>query len=101
MTVTRRGQCWGCSKAMCFGSVSLITVTLVRCQVLILVQAAATPLQPCGGKKSASLGAACRSVAANKVLILNMLLLILHGQKPGQGPANIYHIRQTERVTDR
>ena len=60
MTVTRRGQLWGCSKAMSFGSVSLMTVTLARYQVLMLVQDAASVLQPCGGNSSASLGAACR-----------------------------------------
>lgn len=62
MTVNRRGQCWGCSnsKAMSFRSVSLMTVTLLRCQDLMLVQDAASVLQSCGGKSSASLGAACR-----------------------------------------
>ena len=60
MTVDRRGQCWGCNNAMSFGSVSLMTVTLARHQDLMLVQDAASVLQPCGGKSSASLGAACR-----------------------------------------
>ena len=60
MTVTKRGQCWGCSKAMSFESVSLMTVTLAWYQDLMLVQDAASILQSCGGESFASLGAACK-----------------------------------------